>query len=396
MNIEKVIESISVENIYNHVLHLEGVRHPITNPAGMAMAADYIGRQLYQAGARVSNSIFHLDGFDMPFKNVEGTINGGQSSEVLITSHYDTVRNSPGADDNASAVAAMLEAARVLAESGIKKAFRFVSFTLEEGNPVYEKRRIDLGVQLGMFDGLGRFSSARSRKVYQSHLSARTQARKSGQTGTESWSIGDREIEDIATSDEKKYFDEMRKSFDFDDDPTAWIGKKSLMGSSVWTDSAASEERAPTAVINLETIGYTSSMPFSQRYPPNFDIKSLPQHGVDLKLSIGNFIAIVSDDRSTPIGQSFFTQCAHALTDLPALFYAIPNNIEQIARGFPDALRSDHAPFWKAGYPAIMITNTADFRTPYYHTPGDTIDKLDFDFIRKVCQATVMTAMDLG
>ena len=64
--------------------------------------------------------------------------------------------------------------------------------------------------------------------------------------------------------------------------------------------------------------------------------------------------------------------------------------------GFPHALRSDHAPFWKAGYPAIMITNTADFRTPYYHTPGDTIDKLDFDFIRKVCQATVMTVLDLG
>ena len=139
----------------------------------------------------------------MPFRNVEGIINGGQSGEVLITSHYDTVRNSPGADDNASAVAAMLEAARILAASRTNRAFRFVSFTLEEGNPAFEKQELDLAIQLGVLDNEYRFSSAHSRQIYQSHLSARRRAQKGGHTGAESWSFGDREIDGVATSEEK-------------------------------------------------------------------------------------------------------------------------------------------------------------------------------------------------
>ncbi len=56
-----------------------------------------------------------------------------------------------------------------------------------------------------------------------------------------------------------------------------------------------------------------------------------------------------------------------------------------------DTLRSDHAPFWRENIPALMITDTANFRYPYYHTKADTIDKLDFDFIKKITQVTIAT-----
>ncbi|MHA2134210.1 MAG: M28 family peptidase [Candidatus Thorarchaeota archaeon] len=58
-----------------------------------------------------------------------------------------------------------------------------------------------------------------------------------------------------------------------------------------------------------------------------------------------------------------------------------------------DILRPDHAPFWREGIPALMLTDTANFRYPFYHTRADTIDKLDFDFLSQVCMATVATSL---
>jgi len=71
----------------------------------------------------------------------------------------------------------------------------------------------------------------------------------------------------------------------------------------------------------------------------------------------------------------------------------IPFGFEKIAKWLMDLLRSDHGPFWRENIPALMITDTANFRYPYYHTEADTIDKLDFDFIKKVTQATIATVV---
>jgi Zn-dependent M28 family amino/carboxypeptidase len=53
----------------------------------------------------------------------------------------------------------------------------------------------------------------------------------------------------------------------------------------------------------------------------------------------------------------------------------------------PDFLRSDHAPFLIAGLPAVMLTNTANFRNPNYHKPTDTVATLDLDRLAKVVRA---------
>jgi hypothetical protein len=49
-----------------------------------------------------------------------------------------------------------------------------------------------------------------------------------------------------------------------------------------------------------------------------------------------------------------------------------------------DIGRSDHWPFWQEGYPALMVTDTAPFRYPHYHTPEDTVDKIDFERTARV------------
>ena len=73
--------------------------------------------------------------------------------------------------------------------------------------------------------------------------------------------------------------------------------------------------------------------------------------------------------------------------DLKTVSLIVPGNGEQL----PDTRRSDHAAFWHHGYPAIMLTDTANFRNPHYHRSTDTLETLDLDFMRKVSKT--VTAM---
>ena len=57
-----------------------------------------------------------------------------------------------------------------------------------------------------------------------------------------------------------------------------------------------------------------------------------------------------------------------------------------IEKYFDHFHRSDHAPFWKAGIPAIMWTDTSEFRNPHYHLASDTPNTLDNDFVAQVAK----------
>jgi hypothetical protein len=61
-----------------------------------------------------------------------------------------------------------------------------------------------------------------------------------------------------------------------------------------------------------------------------------------------------------------------------------------------DLRRSDHAPFWDAGIPAIMVTDTSNFRSPFYHTAMDRIEMIDFEFAAKVVLATAASIQRLA
>ena len=112
-----IIQQVDVERLYKHILRLEGVRHPVKTPKKFNRDADYIKSEFVKYGLQTSEQKFLLENYDFEFRNIEGTIGDIEKPTILITSHYDTMGITPGADDNASGIAVMLEAARVIAES---------------------------------------------------------------------------------------------------------------------------------------------------------------------------------------------------------------------------------------------------------------------------------------
>jgi hypothetical protein len=140
-------------------------------------------------------------------------------------------------------------------------------------------------------------------------------------------------------------------------------------------------------------VGYTSKRKNSQNFPPLMHPILFPSYKVKLFKKIGNFITVVGNKESKMLGKSFCKQCRNESVQLPFIRIRIPVSFETLTKRFFDLLRSDHAPFWLEGIPALMITDSANFRYPFYHTEADTIDKLDFDFIKKVCQVTMATAL---
>ncbi|MDE3220511.1 MAG: M28 family peptidase, partial [Nitrospirota bacterium] len=62
----------------------------------------------------------------------------------------------------------------------------------------------------------------------------------------------------------------------------------------------------------------------------------------------------------------------------------------------PHTRRSDHASFWDAGYPAVMLTDTANFRNPHYHRETDTVDTLNLEFLSNVAATVTATAIQIA
>jgi len=116
----------------SHVAVLEGPRHPDTAPAALAAAADYVARELAVCGVPVERRPFRFGG--STFENIVATKTGAAPDRprVLVGAHFDSCAGTPGADDNASGVAALLEVARMLAPRPLEPTVEFVGFNLEE------------------------------------------------------------------------------------------------------------------------------------------------------------------------------------------------------------------------------------------------------------------------
>ena len=118
---------------------------------------------------------------------------------------------------------------------------------------------------------------------------------------------------------------------------------------------------------SLETIGCYSSEPGSQRYPPMFRF-FYPDRG--------NFIGIVSDFRSRTAMRRLAT-AFRAQSDFPL-------QTASTFRFIPGVAWSDHHSFWRQGYPAVMVTDTAFYRYRHYHAATDTPDKLAYPELAQV------------
>ncbi|MGH7228819.1 MAG: M20/M25/M40 family metallo-hydrolase [Nitrospiraceae bacterium] len=282
------------DRIRAHLQSITGERHPVTSPAALKQAAHYLAEQFMTLGLDVSFHTFEALGGT--YRNVIATMPPSRSSPVpphpplIIAAHYDTVQGSPGADDNASGLAVLLEVAQRLREAPLNGAVRFIGFCLEEE------------------DLLGSLA-------YVSHLKATDQ--------------------------------EIR------------------------------------GAVVLECVGFTCTAEGSQLAPPGLPI-AVP--------TIGNFLGIVGNRASASL-VSLIEQAANQyVPELKTVSLLVPG----LGETFPDARRSDHAAFWHFDYPAVMLTDTANFRNPHYHQPTDTLSTLDLTFMHQVTRVVTEVARQLA
>ena len=271
-----VMESpITPERLRRHVEHLAttiGERN-VYCPSALHAAEDYIRGTWRDQGYEVVSQEYTVNG--VRSANLEITRPGVVRPDeiILIGAHYDSVRGSPGANDNGSGVAAMLELSRLAAGIESASTLRFVAFVNEEP-PFF------------FFGQMGSMHYARA-------------ARRRG--------------------------DDIR------------------------------------IMISLETIGFYSDVPGSQSYPFLFRY-FFPDRA--------NFIGFVSNFRSRRVLRRL-AQAYRAAAQFPmehvATFAAIPG-----------VAWSDHLSFWRQRYRAVMITDTAFYRYPWYHTSDDTAEKLNY------------------
>jgi Zn-dependent M28 family amino/carboxypeptidase len=139
------------------------------------------------------------------------------------------------------------------------------------------------------------------------------------------------------------------------------------MGSWVYARRCRQRGENVTAMLSLETIGFFADEPKSQKYPPALGW---------FYPSTGDFIAFVGNTRYGELVRDVVSTFRKN-EPFPCQGGAMPEAISDIGR-------SDHWPFWQEGYPALMVTDTAPFRYPHYHTPEDTPDKIDFQRTARV------------
>ncbi len=391
----KLIEQIDVERLYQHILNIEGVRHPIDNPDLLDAVADYIRYEFEMYGLIVTEQIFQIDGFEQKFRNIEGFLDRGSDKELLVTAHYDTVSISPGANDNGSGIAGMLEIARVIVKTDIETNVRFIAFTLEEGHPQQEKKIRALMEESDLVDDELRFSTYHSIKLLEILDVLREEYLAKGKTVKETWQLAIGDIAEQLTDKERQYIDSLQELYE-NVTRTNWVGESICIGSSMWLEKNKHNKQNILGVFNLEEIGYSSEKKYSQQYPTGIDPERYPSYKVDIENRVGNFVGIFADKYSKSIAQAFCTQCKKNDIELPFHSLEVPLNYEEISLQIIDLLRSDHSPFWKENIPAISITDTFEFRYPYYHTSADISDYLDFEFMTKIVQATLATIIALA
>jgi hypothetical protein len=388
---QSLLTQVDSERIYRHILRTEGEKHPLHSLDRMEKCADYILAEFESYGLKANAHEFRVDGFDYTFRNIEATISGN-GPELLVTSHYDTARHAPGANDNGSAIAVMLEAARVISLSETPAAVRFISFNLEELDPTRTQKEEDLALKHGVRDRDGRYTSWRTSKVMERFSALHTKFATTAVSYAEATAQAIKELDDELTSSERKYLEGIQ-ALSEGITSTNWPGRWSLMGSSAWVRDAVKRGQQIKGVLNLETMGYTSDRKHSQQFPPAMQPEMFEIHGTDHNLLTGDFLFILRDRNSKDLARQFCNQCTHETVQLPYACLQTDISFEEAAHGMRDILRSDHAPFWKENIPALMLSDGANFRYPYYHTRADTIDKLDFDFLAKICKAVVSTAL---
>jgi aminopeptidase YwaD len=277
------------DRLLAHLQALVGKRHPLTSRNKLQQVESYVIQRFRRPGVTVELHPFQALG--ETYHNVVATVAAEkQAPPVIVAAHFDTVADSPGADDNASGLAVLLEAARLVQAQALARPVRFIAFNLEEHN---------------------------------------------------------------------------------------------LLGSVAYVDDLRRKGEQILGAIVLECVGYARSEPGSQQSPPRMPVK-VP--------SIGDFLAVVGNEKSHELVAAITSCSSRTVPPLKIVPLVVPGQGEQL----PDTRRSDHAAFWDRGFPAVMLTDTANFRNPHYHRPTDTIDTLNLTFLGHVTLALTAAVRELA
>ena len=258
----------------------------------LSKSIEYIASEFKRYGYDLHSQTYTVN--KREYQNIWAEKWGTGSPEriVVVGAHYDTVTGTPGADDNASGIAGLLELARLLTNEQMDKTVQFVAFTLEEP-PFFRSRS---------------------------------------------------------------------------------------MGSYVYAKGLKERREKIEGMICLESIGYFLDDPGSQMFPLPFLRFFYPGKG--------NFITFVSDLGSKGFLKNLIVPFMHA-ADLKAESFSAPSFV-------PGVDLSDHRSFWKHGFKALMVTDTALYRNPNYHGPGDLAETLDYSRMAEVVMGLRMTVMELA
>src|SRR5690606_20719126 len=145
--------------LYRHVNFLTSIAPPrnYQNPRSLDLAPDYIYNEFAQSGLELSRQHWEVDG--NIYQNIIASYNPSNPHRFILGAHYDVYKNIPGADDNASAVAGLLEIARIIAKAAdsVNFGIDFVTFSLEEppifktenmGSYVHAKSVFEAGIDV--------------------------------------------------------------------------------------------------------------------------------------------------------------------------------------------------------------------------------------------------------
>lgn len=129
------LPKVSSAELKKKLQYIVGERHPFTSPRHLSVVEDYIQREFKGYGLKVESDAFLYRGGS--YRNVIGHTEAERNAPVvLLGAHFDSVAGTPGADDNASGVAVLLEAARILSGVRLQSKLLFCAFNLEEFNMI--------------------------------------------------------------------------------------------------------------------------------------------------------------------------------------------------------------------------------------------------------------------
>jgi Zn-dependent M28 family amino/carboxypeptidase len=260
-----------------HLRQVAQPRDPDWSPLGHQQVERYIQEQLSGWGSLES---FPFEAGGRLHRNWILKLPGSRSGRqpILIGAHFDAAPATPGADDNASGIAVLLELARHFAANPAPSPLWLVAFDLEE---------------------------------------------------------------------------------------------RGMVGSGAYAQFLQRQRQSLRLMLSLEMLGYRDPAPGSQDYPAGLE-KLYPNRGDYIGL-IGNWPTWGDLLKLQRDFQKVGIPCCWLLAGQRGLI-------------LPATRLSDHSPFWDAGYPAVMVTDTAFLRNPHYHKPSDTLETLDQDFLTGVCQ----------